>query len=150
MSAVNSDVASFISSLVGSALGLEPVTKKTKLLSPLADARLFNMVYATITSAVERIAVGTSSEERVRFLCSESQKFVWIMISRMGESKLLACTNDRDLSIGHPPSFWHTCLTTERESLITVIVNHLGEALTGFKKIEVLHECSLADGQKSS
>lgn len=111
--------------------------------SLLADAKVFNAVYATINTAVDRIAIGASLEERVKFSCPQNEKFVWIMVSRMGHSKLLACTNDKDLSVGQPPSFWHTAPIYEKDSLVTAIVNHLAEVMKTFAKLEVLHECSL-------
>lgn len=151
MSANNAqvDVANFISGLLGVALGTSPAVVAERPSSPLADAKIFDLVNATITSAVDRISKNLSSEERVRFFCAKSQRFVWIMVSRLGEKKLLACTNDADMSIGQAPSFWHTNFTTDKESLVIAIVNHLSGALTGFEKLEVLHECSLADGHSN-
>lgn len=111
--------------------------------SLLADAKVFNTVYGTINTAIDRIASGASLEERVKFSCSQNEKYVWIMVSRMGERKLLACTNDKDLSIGQPPSFWHSAPINEKESLVTAIVNHLTQVMKTFATLEVLHECSL-------
>ncbi len=111
--------------------------------SLIANASVFNTVYGTINTAVDRIASGASLEERVKFSCTQNEKFVWIMISRMGERKLLACTNDTDMSIGQPPSFWHSAPNNEKELLVTAIVNHLAQVMKTFATLEVLHECSL-------
>jgi len=111
--------------------------------SLLCDAQVFNRVYNTINTAVDRIALGTSLEERVKFFCVQNEQFVWIMLSRMGERKLLACTNDKDLSVGQPPSFWHSAPINEKDALVTAIVNHLAEVMKTFATLDVLHECSL-------
>jgi len=104
------------------------------------SSKLVELVRAMIKDGIVRVNTSKSSEERFKFVCSKSGDFGWIMVTRIDANTITVRSNDEQVDIGKPPSFYRTGKREAANDFIIDVMAHLCQFIGNYHNIKILHE----------
>lgn len=104
------------------------------------SSKLVELARDLISAAIVRVNTGKCSEERFKFSCSASDKFGWIIISRIDANRVMIRSNDGQMDIGKPPSFYRTGRREEAHDFLIDVMSHLCTYMGNYVNLKILHE----------
>lgn len=104
------------------------------------SSKLVELVRSMIKDGIVRVNTGISSEERFKFVCSKTGNFAWIMVSRIDANRIIVRSNDEQMDIGKPPSFYRTGKREEANDFIINVMAYLCQFIGNYQNIKIVHE----------
>lgn len=118
------------------------------------NAKVASLFSSSITALTDIIAGGRARSARIRFTDPSRAgfNFWWISVDKLdgdngSEPKLWAATNDIDLLVGTPPSFWKSVPMSSGAELVDAVVAFLSEKFAGASRVEILLQADAIQGQ---
>lgn len=110
------------------------------------NAKVASLFSASISALIDIVAGGRARSAQIRYTdpnCAGINNFWWISVDKLdgdngGEAKLWAATNDIDLMVGCPPSFWKSVPVSSSSELADAVVAFLTEKLGTASRVEIL------------
>lgn len=104
------------------------------------SSNLVELVRGLVKDAIVRVNTGRSTEERFKFACSTTNKFEWIIITRMGAERITVRSNDEQMDVGKPPTFHRTGKREMANDFVIDVMTHLCRIIGNYQNIKIVHE----------
>lgn len=103
------------------------------------SSNLVELVRGLIKDSIVRVNTSKSTEERFKFVCT-SGKFEWIIITRTSAERITVRSNDEQMDIGKPPTFYRTGKREQAHDFVIDVMTHLCRFIGNFQNIKIVHE----------
>ncbi len=118
----------------------QPILHPTQSTGKPLSSKIHQLIQEVLTQSMVRVCSSVSSEERVKFTCSQSGAFGWIMIIRADANTVVVRSNDAQMDIGKPFSFYRAGKREEAHGFMVDIMEHLCTYVGHYVNLKIQHE----------
>lgn len=104
------------------------------------SSNLVELVRGLVKDGIVRVNTGKSTEERFKFACCATSNFEWIIVTRIDANRITVRSNDAQLDIGKPPTFYRTGKREMANDFLIDVMSHLCRIIGNYQNIKIVHE----------